>query len=88
MGNESSYIVITMRVETVSLRIISFTSVGPYLLFHCAKLRVQGLEVVSEIALSVYSSLEVSQCHFSQPVRTRRQSQSTHLYTHAYIRPF
>lgn len=43
--------------------------VQAYLLFNCAKLWVQGLEVVSKTALSVHSGLEVSQCHFAKPVR-------------------
>lgn len=45
-----------------------------YLLFHCAKLWVEGLEVVSKTALSVHSSLEVSQCHLTQPIRAHSQS--------------
>ncbi len=45
-----------------------------YLLFHGAKLWVEGLEVVSEAALSVHSGLEVSQRHLTQPVRAHCQS--------------
>lgn len=40
-----------------------------YLLFHRAKLWVEGLEVVSETAVSVHGGLEVSQRHLTQPVR-------------------
>lgn len=44
----------------------SYAELYTCLLLHCSKLRVQGLEMVSEIAVSSYSCLEILKCDLPQ----------------------
>ncbi len=49
-----------------------FTALFPavsYLFFHSAKLRVQGLEVVPVVSLSIHSCLNILESHLAQPVQ-------------------
>lgn len=64
--------ILYLKAEVVKLVVVNF-DFHFYLFFHCAKLRVEGLEVVSETAVSVHSNFEVSQRHLAQPVRAHHQ---------------
>lgn len=46
-----------------------FVVPSSYLFFHSAKLRVQGLEVVPVVPLSIYSCLHIPEGHLPQPVQ-------------------